>query len=29
MTGHVKREAGRIDPDREFGQPDRVEEESR
>jgi hypothetical protein len=29
MTGHVKRHAGRVDPDRKFGEPDRVEEEGR
>ena len=29
MTGHVKRYAGRVDPDRKFGEPDRVEEEGR
>ena len=29
MTGHVKRLPGRVEPDRGFGQPDRVEEEGR
>ena len=29
MTGRVKRYAGRVDPDRNFGQPDQIEEEGR
>ncbi len=29
MTGHVKREAGKVDPDTRFGEPDKVEEEGR
>ena len=29
MTGHVKRHAGKVDPDSRFGEPDRVEEEGR
>ena len=29
MTGHVTRFPGRVEPDRNFGQPDRVEDEGR
>jgi type II secretory pathway pseudopilin PulG len=29
MTGRVKRNAGRVDPDRNFGEPDLIEEEGR
>ena len=29
MTGRVKRYAGRVDPDRNFGEPDQIEEEGR
>lgn len=29
LTGKVARSSGKIDPDRDFGQPDRVEEEDR
>ncbi len=29
LTGKVKRDGGKVDPDRSFGEPDRVEEEGR
>jgi general secretion pathway protein H len=29
LTGRVRREGGKVDPDRSFGEPDRVEEEGR
>ena len=29
LTGKVARKSGKVDPDRDFGQPDKVEEEGR